>query len=92
MQPLMDTDSERLMHEGIAVGAETFDRFLTALAWRGDEIDQSFCHQVGMAHRRLMLDRLGLTADRDYTTVEWLGNTGSAALPTVSTKVPCCKG
>jgi 3-oxoacyl-[acyl-carrier-protein] synthase-3 len=81
MQPRMDTDSERLMHEGIAVGAESFDRFLTALGWRGDEINQTFCHQVGVAHRRLMLERLGLRGERDYSTVEWLGNTGSAALP-----------
>jgi 3-oxoacyl-[acyl-carrier-protein] synthase-3 len=28
-----------------------------------------------------MLQSLGLPADRDYTTLEWLGNTGSAALP-----------
>jgi 3-oxoacyl-[acyl-carrier-protein] synthase-3 len=81
MQPLMNTDSERLMHEGIAVGAEAFDQFLTALGWRSDEINQTFCHQVGSAHRRLMLERLGLNAARDYSTVEWLGNTGSAALP-----------
>jgi 3-oxoacyl-[acyl-carrier-protein] synthase-3 len=81
MQPLMDTDSERLMHEGIALGAEAFDQFLTALAWRSDEINQTFCHQVGAAHRRLMLERLGLSAARDYSTLEWLGNTGSVALP-----------
>ena len=81
MQPLMDTDSERLMHEGIALGAETFDRFLTVLGWRIADIDQTFCHQVGVAHRRLMLERLGLSAARDYSTVEWLGNTGSVALP-----------
>lgn len=81
MQPLMDTDSEQLMHEGVALGAESFDRFLTALGWRTSEIDQTFCHQVGVAHRRLMLERLGLNPARDYSTVEWLGNTGSAALP-----------
>jgi 3-oxoacyl-[acyl-carrier-protein] synthase-3 len=81
MQPLMNTDSERLMHEGIAVGAETFDRFLTALGWRTSDIAVTFCHQVGIAHRKLMLERLGLDALRDFSTVEWLGNTGSAALP-----------
>jgi 3-oxoacyl-[acyl-carrier-protein] synthase-3 len=81
MEPLMNTDSERLMHEGIAVGAETFDRFLTVLGWRASDIDQTFCHQVGVAHRKLMLERLGLDAARDFSTVEWLGNTGSAAAP-----------
>jgi 3-oxoacyl-[acyl-carrier-protein] synthase-3 len=81
MQPLMNTDSERLMHEGIALGAEAFDQFLTALGWRSDEINQTFCHQVGAAHRRLMLERLGLSAALDYSTLERLGNTGSVALP-----------
>jgi 3-oxoacyl-[acyl-carrier-protein] synthase-3 len=28
-----------------------------------------------------MLDSLGLPLDRDFTTFQWLGNTGSAALP-----------
>ena len=36
---------------------------------------------MGAAHRKLMLERLGLDAANDFTTVEWLGNTGSAALP-----------
>jgi 3-oxoacyl-[acyl-carrier-protein] synthase-3 len=81
MQPLMDTDSERLMHEGIASGADTFDRLLTALNWGAGDIAQTFCHQVGTAHRKLMLERLGLRSERDFTTVEWLGNTGSVALP-----------
>jgi acyl-CoA:acyl-CoA alkyltransferase len=81
MQPLMNTDSERLMHEGIAVGQESFDHFLTALGWRTADIDQTFCHQVGVAHRKLMLERLGLEPARDFSTVEWLGNTGSVALP-----------
>jgi 3-oxoacyl-[acyl-carrier-protein] synthase-3 len=81
MQPLMNTDSEQLMHEGINLGAEAFDCFLTAIGWRTAEIDQTFCHQVGVAHRKLMLDRLRLNASRDFSTVEWLGNTGSVALP-----------
>jgi 3-oxoacyl-[acyl-carrier-protein] synthase-3 len=80
MQQLMNTDSERLMHEGVAVGASAFDGFLTLMGWRSSEIDQTFCHQVGMAHRKLLLARLGLDPARDFTTVEWLGNTGSAAL------------
>jgi acyl-CoA:acyl-CoA alkyltransferase len=70
-----------LMHEGISLGAQAFDGFLTALDWRTSDIDRTFCHQVGVAHRKLMLERLGLDPARDYSTVEWLGNTGSVALP-----------
>jgi acyl-CoA:acyl-CoA alkyltransferase len=81
MQPLMDTDSERLLQEGVATGVETFAHFLARTAWRTEDIDATFCHQVGSAHRKLMLESLGLSADRDFVTYPWLGNTGSVALP-----------
>ncbi|MCO6455759.1 MAG: 3-oxoacyl-ACP synthase III [Pirellulaceae bacterium] len=81
MQPLMQTDSEQLMREGIEVGSRTFERFLESANWRRERLDRTFCHQVGSVHRKLLLDALRLDAQRDFTTVEWLGNTGSAALP-----------
>jgi 3-oxoacyl-[acyl-carrier-protein] synthase-3 len=81
MSPLMNTDSETLMHEGIATGVATFERFLDGSGWSRDDLHKTFCHQVGSGHRKLMLDSLGLTSDRDYTTLQWLGNTGSVALP-----------
>jgi acyl-CoA:acyl-CoA alkyltransferase len=81
MQPLMETDSERLMHEGIATGRDAFAAFCTELGWNAAAIDKSICHQVGLAHRKLMLQSLGLSAANDFTTVEYLGNTGSVALP-----------
>jgi 3-oxoacyl-[acyl-carrier-protein] synthase-3 len=54
---------------------------LTATGWRSDEIDRTFCHQVGKAHRKLLLDELQLRPESDFGTFEFLGNTGSAALP-----------
>lgn len=81
MQPLMETDSERLMHEGIATGAETFQQFLAEAHWTRDDVQKTFCHQVGSTHRKLTLDALGLDPRNDFTTLEWLGNTGSVALP-----------
>ena len=81
MQPLMSTDSERLMREGIATGVETFSRFLDRAGWSRDQVSKTFCHQVGAAHRKLMLAALGIEPSKDYTTLEWLGNTGSVALP-----------
>jgi 3-oxoacyl-[acyl-carrier-protein] synthase-3 len=81
MQPLMHTDSEQLMHEGIATGVSAFQQFLADSGWTQDSIDRTFCHQVGSAHRKLMLESLGLDATRDFATLEWLGNTGSVALP-----------
>jgi 3-oxoacyl-[acyl-carrier-protein] synthase-3 len=81
MQPLMQTDSEQLMREGIAAGQATYGPFLEEAGWHADEIQRTFCHQVGSAHRRLLLESLGLGEESDFTTLEWLGNTGSVALP-----------
>lgn len=81
MAELMQTDSETLMREGVATGASTFDDLRSELGISTDDIDRTFCHQVGVAHRRLMFERLGLDPSKDYPTLEILGNTGSAALP-----------
>ncbi|MEC9091316.1 MAG: 3-oxoacyl-ACP synthase III [Planctomycetota bacterium] len=82
MAPLMTTDSETLMREGIMTGKETFHQFLEQTGWKIGDIDKSFCHQVGTTHRKLMLESLGMSPEIDFLTVDWLGNTGSAALPT----------
>ncbi len=81
MHPLMNTDSEQLMRAGIQTGTETFERFLSESGWSIAGIDRTVCHQVGPTHRKLTLESLKLDPARDYATVEWLGNTGSAALP-----------
>lgn len=81
MQPLMDTDSERLMAEGIATGASALEQLLDETGWSRDQIDRSICHQVGARHQAAMLDALGLPLERDFATFAHLGNTGSVALP-----------
>ncbi|HEX4142573.1 MAG TPA: 3-oxoacyl-ACP synthase III [Pirellulales bacterium] len=81
MSPLMRTDAERLLEAGIATGAETFATFLAEVGWDRDQIDRTFCHQVGSGHRKRMLEALALDPARDFTTLETLGNTGSVALP-----------
>jgi 3-oxoacyl-[acyl-carrier-protein] synthase-3 len=69
------------MREGIATGAATFEKFLAESGWSRADLNKTICHQVGSGHRKLMLESLGLPSERDFTTLEWLGNTGSAALP-----------
>jgi len=81
MQPLMDTDSERLMAEGIATGVTAFERLLDKRGWTREDIDRSICHQVGSRHRAGMLEAMGLPVARDSVTFPKLGNTGSVALP-----------
>lgn len=81
LETLMQTDSEELMRQGVAAGVETFRQFLAAAGWEPQQIDRTFCHQVGTAHRKLMFESLGLDPAIDFATLETLGNTGAAALP-----------
>jgi 3-oxoacyl-[acyl-carrier-protein] synthase-3 len=78
---LMATDSETLMREGVRTARSAFIEFLGLLGWEPERIDKTFCHQVGRAHQRLLFDTLGLDPAIDYSTFEFLGNTGSVALP-----------
>lgn len=81
MQPLMQTDSETLLHQGVKTGVDTMVRFQEQTGWSIDNIHRSVCHQVGIAHQKLMLESLGIDPSIDFSTFEWLGNTGAAALP-----------
>ncbi len=81
LETFMRTDSQQLMNEGVATGAETFSRFLQETGWQRTDIDKTICHQVGVAHRKLLFERLELDPRIDFATIEWLGNTGAAALP-----------
>jgi acyl-CoA:acyl-CoA alkyltransferase len=81
LETFMQTDSEELMRRGVAAGAATFKRFLGLAGWQPQHIDRTFCHQVGVAHRKLMFESLGLDPAVDFATVETLGNTGAGALP-----------
>lgn len=82
MQPLMDTDSEQLLEMGIETGAAAFELLKSESQLAPQDFGSSVSHQVGQAHQRRILERLGLPIDRDYATFPWLGNTGSVALPT----------
>ncbi|MEM9368394.1 MAG: 3-oxoacyl-ACP synthase III [Planctomycetota bacterium] len=81
MAPLMETDSETLMAEGIATGVAAMNRLRAESRLAPEAFDRSVCHQVGSRHRSAMLAALGLSEDRDVITFPGLGNTGSVALP-----------
>ena len=81
MRPLMATDSEALMREGVKTAQDTLGQFLDNVGWDLGDVDKTFCHQVGRAHHKLFFETLGLDPKIDYTTLEFLGNTGSVALP-----------
>lgn len=78
---LMATDSEALLQEGVATAKEAFPEFLDCVGWTKADVEKTFCHQVGRAHRKMFLETLDLDSAIDFTTLETLGNTGSVALP-----------
>lgn len=80
-RPRMQTDSEALLHAGVKLASNLWPRFLQNMEWSLEDIDKVVTHQVGKAHRKLLLDTLGVEQEKDFPTVEFLGNTGSAALP-----------
>ncbi len=84
MNPLMWTDSETLMIEGVNVARAAFERFLETTGWTRDSIALFLTHQVGKAHQQLLFEELGLSAEKHYSTLEFLGNTGSVAMPTAA--------
>ncbi|MDR1957805.1 MAG: 3-oxoacyl-ACP synthase III [Planctomycetaceae bacterium] len=84
MSPLMNTDSEKLMMEGVATAKVTFDDFLPEMGWRKEDINRTFCHQVGKKHQQLLFETLELDTKINFATFPLLGNTGSVALPTAA--------
>jgi len=83
-RPLMSTDSEALLHAGVNLAERTWAVARQTLGWSNADVDRIFTHQVGKAHRQLLLSRLELPPERDYPTVDFLGNTGAVALPTAA--------
>jgi len=80
-RPRMETDSEALLHAGIALAERNWQITRQILGWRNNDPDRIFTHQVGKQHRTLLVERLELDPQLDYPTVERFGNTGAVALP-----------
>ena len=81
VRPLMKTDSEALLAGGVSAARAAFERFTTTMDRGPQQIDKTVCHHVGVAHKKLIFQSLGLDPAKDFSTFEFLGNTGSAALP-----------
>ena len=78
----MQTDSEQLLLAGVQVALDTWNLFEQETGWTRETPNRFICHQVGSTHRRKLYETVGLDLNRDFSTFETLGNTGSAALPT----------
>jgi len=78
---LMATNSEELLHRGVETAELTWQIFSERSGWRAGDVDRFFCHQVGSAHAKLLFERLGLAAEKNFETLDILGNVGSVSAP-----------
>lgn len=80
-EEFMETDAIGVLQHGVALGLQTWDRFLTELNWHSSDVDRTICHQVGSAHRLEILPSLGISPDQDFITFPFLGNIGTVSIP-----------
>jgi 3-oxoacyl-[acyl-carrier-protein] synthase-3 len=78
---IMETDSVKVLQNGVILGIETFKAFRRELSWPGSKPDKIICHQVGATHQRTILESIGIPKGKDFTTFEYLGNIGTVSLP-----------
>ena len=78
---LMATNSEELLVQGIETAHQTWSAFSASSNWQDRDIDCYCCHQVGTAHAKLLFEKLGLDAAKNFETLEFLGNVGSVSAP-----------
>ncbi len=76
----MSTDSVEVLKHGVELGVKTWKAFLEELSW-SEGVDRTICHQVGTSHRETILRSLGIPEEHDFVAYEYLGNTGTVALP-----------
>ena len=80
-RPLMQTDSEELLLRGVETARDTWAAFKRKLGWNETTPDVVCTHQVGRIHRERLYQAIGIDPARDFSTIETLGNCGSASLP-----------
>jgi 3-oxoacyl-[acyl-carrier-protein] synthase-3 len=79
----MQTDSEQLLIAGVELARATWRDFT---AEQGSDFARYICHQVGSTHRRKLYEALSIDEAKDFSTFDYLGNTGSVALPVTLAK------
>lgn len=77
----METDSEELLNHGKILAKKTWLKACENLEWNNQSVDLVIGHQVGIAHKEIVLHELGLNKHPTFDSFPFLGNTGSAALP-----------
>ena len=77
----MQTDASALLEAGIELSKTAWDAFKKEMSWNEQTPHHILTHQVGLQHQKKLFEALCLDSQKNFSTFETLGNTGSAALP-----------
>jgi len=82
VSPLMYTESAKLMAAAAKLGGRMFKDFSEQIGWSREDVQHTFCHQVGKQVNDAFYREMGLDIEKEFTVYKTLGNLVSAALPT----------
>lgn len=77
----MQTEAEKLLNAGVALALANWKKFCKSSGWNDKIVDKFLCHQVSRRHMMKLYETLNLDPSKDFSTYQYLGNTGSVALP-----------
>lgn len=77
----MRTDAVKLLKEGVALAAKTWEHFLGERKWAAEQVDKVICHQVGSSNRKQVLEALDIPDAKEFPAYRHLGNMGTVSLP-----------
>ncbi len=77
----MKTDSQKLLHAGVALASQTWRRAQAELGWRAELLDELVLHQVSKVHTETLAGVLGLDVDKILAIYPEYGNVGPASVP-----------
>lgn len=78
---IMETNAIGLLRHGSELVSRVGKAFFGEMQWAAGEIDRLISHQVAAANRDAILQALGITIDKDFSTFPYLGNMGTVSLP-----------
>ncbi len=79
--PKMKADFGGILRNGLGLAAETWQAFQKEMGWKNTDVDRIFTHQVSVVHQEMLFKTLAMDESKGFSTVEYLGNIGSCALP-----------
>jgi len=81
INPVMLTDSQKIISSASKLGGRAWLDFSSAFGWSKDTVDHIFCHQVGKQVNNAFYREMGLDYEKEFTVYQRFGNLVSAALP-----------